>query len=160
MEPDRSARPDLRDVLRPLLDDLRATEGPGNDLVNMLALFIQQHVRDMSGSKVNITGLRVEVNGEAIEASLHLDPRWVLGPAAVPATVHLEPATLTLEPGTLTITPGPPPVSTRQDLILAALVVVYACLAYVCATTRPLPESLVEPLAGALGLLAWVYDRQ
>ena len=113
-----------------------------------------------SMSTVNVAShvlkqLEQQLHSEVARADLTLETHGVL-----PATVQLQPATLRLEAVPLTVTPGSPPASTRQDLILSALIVVYVCLAYVCLTSRPLPESLIEPLAGALGLLAWVYDRQ
>lgn len=52
------------------------------------------------------------------------------------------------------------PLRARQDLILGAILFLYACLVYVCLTTQHFPNSLVEPLAGAIGLLVWAYEGQ
>jgi hypothetical protein len=54
----------------------------------------------------------------------------------------------------------PPPLRTRQDLILGALIVIYVCFIWLNVATYPFPESLIQPLGAAIGLLAWAYEHQ
>jgi hypothetical protein len=75
---------------------------------------------------------------------------------ALPATID---ASATVYPPT--VIHGPPPsLRTRQDRYIAAMIVAYVTLTYISLATRPFPESLVEPLAVAIGLLALGYPRE
>jgi hypothetical protein len=119
-----------------------AAEEPGRALSDFLELVVQ----------LPEDSRRVVLDGISRMRAMRWERRLAQELEAIraPAAVHA--------PTILYDLPAPPP-RTRQDLILSALVIVYVCLAYVCVTTRPLPEAMIEPLAGALGLLAWVYDR-
>jgi hypothetical protein len=48
---------------------------------------------------------------------------------------------------------------TRDDLLIGAILFLYVSLAYISVTTQPFPKSLIEPLGGAIGLIAWLYSE-